>query len=987
MRSFVQVLTAPTADTPGTTLLLHFDNKRYLIGSLAEGTQRACVQMGSKLLKVSECFITGRTEWKNIGGLIGMILTLADSTASRSAALHEEAMSRAKAKGHRLGCIDDKDKMRKLQDEARDEVKKDTDTCLQLFSPPNLNHVLATARRFVFRKGMPLDVHEIDEELAEKRNESGWKPYWADENIKMWAMAISPSSSNAGSVLGIHTSGAVSPRKRSIHEVYERDPIPTEDSTLTTPSLTAKERNLLTVKAVVREMFNSTWRLDTLYETPLSNVKLPATLFIRNPQTNKIEKYTGPLPGGNEPLPNPNLNVLVRQPWPGALIETLPETQPAKEAVSYIIRNHTQRGKFNPDRATALKVAKGPKWSQLSSGNSVLNENGETITPDMVLGESKEGAGFAVADVPDSTYVEGVIARREWRDKEVMAGVVAIFWICGSGVVNDRRVQDFMREFGHLQHIVSSPDLCPNNIAFDSVAAATLRKRQIDPKRYVVPVYNNESGIKKFGLPSNVYPAARGQRIDLEPNQHVHTEPSVPFLDVAVTEAETPLEILQAAADARDANKKMEREIQDWSRSLPTGAGDAEIITLGTGSALPSKYRNVSATLLRVPGWGSMLFDCGENTLGQLRRVFTDDELKQVLQELRMIFISHMHADHHLGTVSVIKAWYKEVHDSKPLPPDANCLESFDIRTSLAVVSEPAMQSWLTEFAALEDYGFSRILPLVISPVLPHSNRPSRLGCYISPTELASMSDIQRADRVAASIVQPSLLDLADIQAASVNHCHGARAVSVTFPSGFKVSYSGDCRPSKTFSEIGQGSTVCIHEATFDDELQGDAIAKKHSTMSEALGIAQAMGAKACVLTHFSQRYQKLPTFDHSAQQITSFSQQEELPSSRTENPRKEGTCIHGKDSVPTTAKFRLASDMKVCVAFDYMRVKVGEIPELEQFTPVLLKLFVEEMKEKDMEKLAENGDEKRRGEKKEKKKKQAKRERNNQGQKDGATG
>ena len=42
--------------------------------------------------------------------------------------------------------------------------------------------------------------------------------------------------------------------------------------------------------------------------------------------------------------------------------------------------------------------------------------------------------------------------------------------------------------------------------------------------------------------------------------------------------------------------------------------------------------------------------------------------------------------------------------------------------------------------------------------------------------------------------------------------------------------------------------------------------------------------------------------------------------------------------------RFKLASDMKVAVAFDYMRVKVGEIPEMEHFVPALLKLFAEEV-------------------------------------------
>ena len=105
-------------------------------------------------------------------------------------------------------------------------------------------------------------------------------------------------------------------------------------------------------------------------------------------------------------------------------------------------------------------------------------------------------------------------------------------------------------------------------------------------------------------------------------------------------------------------------------------------------------------------------------------------------------------------------------------------------------------------------------------------------------------------------------MGLADLQTVRVRHCNEARAVSVTFLSGFKISYSGDCRPSKSFARIGQGSTVLVHEATFDDELKGDAIAKLHSTTSEAIQVGLAMGAKRVILTHFSQRYANLPVMD-----------------------------------------------------------------------------------------------------------------------------
>src|SRR4051794_40342666 len=89
-----------------------------------------------------------------------------------------------------------------------------------------------------------------------------------------------------------------------------------------------------------------------------------------------------------------------------------------------------------------------------------------------------------------------------------------------------------------------------------------------------------------------------------------------------------------------------------------------------------------------------------------------------------------------------------------------------------------------------------------------------------------------------------SAMGVSDIQAVDVEHCRGSKAVSVTFPNGFKFSYSGDCRPSIAFAAIGKGSTVLLHEATFDDELRGDARAKKHSTTSEALGVGIAMGAR-----------------------------------------------------------------------------------------------------------------------------------------------
>ena len=61
---------------------------------------------------------------------------------------------------------------------------------------------------------------------------------------------------------------------------------------------------------------------------------------------------------------------------------------------------------------------------------------------------------------------------------------------------------------------------------------------------------------------------------------------------------------------------------------------DMEIVLLGTGSSQPSKYRNVSSVYINLFSKGSLLLDCGEGTLGQLKR-----RLLLECDKRRLIFI------------------------------------------------------------------------------------------------------------------------------------------------------------------------------------------------------------------------------------------------------------------------------------------------------------------------------------------------------------
>ncbi|KDD72113.1 hypothetical protein H632_c3845p0, partial [Helicosporidium sp. ATCC 50920] len=77
---------------------------------------------------------------------------------------------------------------------------------------------------------------------------------------------------------------------------------------------------------------------------------------------------------------------------------------------------------------------------------------------------------------------------------------------------------------------------------------------------------------------------------------------------------------------------------------------------------------------------------------------------------------------------------------------------------------------------------------------------------------------------------------------------------------GWKLVFSGDTRPCEAVVRAARDATLLVHEATFEDALRDEALAKRHSTTGEALDVAARAGVNRVVLTHFSQRYPKVPT-------------------------------------------------------------------------------------------------------------------------------
>jgi ribonuclease BN (tRNA processing enzyme) len=69
--------------------------------------------------------------------------------------------------------------------------------------------------------------------------------------------------------------------------------------------------------------------------------------------------------------------------------------------------------------------------------------------------------------------------------------------------------------------------------------------------------------------------------------------------------------------------------------------------------------QTVSGHLIQIPDWGNLLLDAGEGTWGQMARYFGTDRARhsnvwQALRELKCVFASHAHADHHTGLAKIL---------------------------------------------------------------------------------------------------------------------------------------------------------------------------------------------------------------------------------------------------------------------------------------------------------------------------------------------
>ncbi|KAG7662939.1 uncharacterized protein J8A68_003529 [[Candida] subhashii] len=640
-----------------------------------------------------------------------------------------------------------------------------------------------------------------------------------------------------------------------------------------------------------------------------------------------------------------------------------PHVYQSQESYSYLIRILPAPGKFNPKEAIALGVKPGPLFRQLQLGSVVLNEAGEEVHPHQVMGESRKLSKVLVVDIPNNFYYGNTIKCKEWFIKDEKKGdedIGLVYHFLGADVdFNlEKYTKDFLCQFPQdTQHVISHPSMTNNTILNIRSSCNILTLKSLMNENFnvinsepYVPLNPNDRITRLHALQTYCI-TYDGIQPDTSAifdgdSEQIYKEKVIPSLE--------PLDV-PIKSFSELANKKIDFSSSKSSSSLKD---QVQVITLGTGSSLPTASRNVTGNLVRIPfrktkdsdiTFRSVLLDGGEATLGNLKRMVGPNGSQELLKELSLIFLSHLHADHHLGIVSVINEWFEVNHDDD------------DARLHLIVPDDYIM--FLEDWYSLEEnyhkfYNKDKLRVFSAEAFVP----PSRATGPVRPISLKQFERIfdsgekHDAFRVPVNVDTSEIykmyeyIGLKRVELARAHHCafsySSVMKYKLSKDENFIVSYSGDTAPNPYFAYIGYGTDLLIHEATFANSLAKDAYEKKHSTMIEAIHVALCMNCPKIILTHFSSRFANT----NNCIKRTRMKEAAEHVEHYMKNMRRRSE-IFDFDIKSNPLKYSKTYDnLEIYFAYDLMSVRYSDIKLQEKYWDIFDEIFTPSMFEREVD-------------------------------------
>lgn len=612
---------------------------------------------------------------------------------------------------------------------------------------------------------------------------------------------------------------------------------------------------------------------------------------------------------------------------------TLPKSISNPEvSANWIIMPNPVRGKFLVQKARELNVPQA-LYKILCDFTPVTLENGTVIKPEQVLEPTKLFKPILVLDIPSRGHLENVLAKDWLKESPNGLPYAAVYHFIDSSIeapLEMAKYKHFIQSFDpSTTHFVSHKDYCPNSVNFKTTYRISLKWKTLLESFFPLGKWSNAPACE---IPSDlkvnreVLPLISGQKLIIKSTAPCLVEKSSKMGTEMTITTEDELrklydeEIVPAGLSQYASREKFDGWISERNVSKTLAEtvdlscplkDQVETLILGTGSALPSPIRNVISSIVRIPfvkngktGFQTIVLDAGEGSYGLLKRYYTQDEVNTLLDELSFVYLSHLHADHHLGIADILQAWSKRTQGTNKklylvtpwqFPKFLNELKQIDLEIDLSKIN----------YLSCEEFNKYPFINM-------EANITEAFELSQIDIENVTLSDLTEGEVVAAQVPfvkNPDKVEelydelyMSTIETCPAYHCEFAYSCALTFKLSdsetFKVSYSGDTRPRFQFSAIGANSDLLLHESTLEDVKLKDAIMKRHSTTAEAIQVGILMQSKKIILTHFSQRYR-------------TFNGAEEVYS-RLSDPKTRATVLSEMDSKGESPQFESFKELPV---------------------------------------------------------------------------
>ena len=281
---------------------------------------------------------------------------------------------------------------------------------------------------------------------------------------------------------------------------------------------------------------------------------------------------------------------------------------------------------------------------------------------------------------------------------------------------------------------------------------------------------------------------------------------------------------------------------------------------LGCYSATPRIIAHTTSQVLEMRGH-LFLIDCGEGTQVELRRH------KIKFNQIKHVFISHLHGDHYFGLVGLISTFRLLTRET-----DLHIYGPKGLKELITLQMKLA-DSW-TNYKLIFHVLSSKSSELVYEDekvsvhTIPLDHRIYTNGFLFKEKPFDRKLDIDKAEKLQIDKAYYRKLkqgdDVLNEQGELISN------TDVTFEGHPPKSYAfcSDTAYKEAIVPIIKDVDVLYHESTFLDAHENLCERTKHSTAKQAATIALKANVKTLILGHYSTRYGGLEGFKTEAETV-----------------------------------------------------------------------------------------------------------------------